>query len=452
MTDSPADAPPAGSSPPMSAAATAKLLSDWRIRIFFSTWLAYAGYYLTRKSLSVAKIGLGEDFDWSKEQLGIIDSAYLWAYALGQFLNGPLADTLGPRRIAAIGMGVSILTAFVSGFSTGLGVFVVLWLLQGLGQATGWTSLLKIMSSWFTSGERGRIMGWWCTNYSVGGLLAPIVAGYCVALMGRADGAWRAAYVGPALMLGVVLAIFLWLVRDRPEDVGLPAVEEVQGAPQEVLVAGESPSAEPEGSWKVLAEVFSNPIVWVLGIAYLCLKPARYLVILWAPLYIHEALGENAFRSSIISISFEFFGMAGTIAAGYASDKLFGARRFPICAIMLALTGVTLVFLDETVMRGPLAAVAVLGALGFFLYGPDSLLSGATAMDFGTKKAAATASGFINGMGSVGSAVASGWLAGWFSQKYGWDVLFPALGGFAFLAALLLVPYWNARPPTAPGK
>ena len=29
----------------------------WRFRIFFITWLAYGGFYLTRKCFSVAKVG-----------------------------------------------------------------------------------------------------------------------------------------------------------------------------------------------------------------------------------------------------------------------------------------------------------------------------------------------------------------------------------------------------------
>ena len=36
------------------------LYERWRWQIFAITWLAYAGFYLTRKSFSVAKIGIGE--------------------------------------------------------------------------------------------------------------------------------------------------------------------------------------------------------------------------------------------------------------------------------------------------------------------------------------------------------------------------------------------------------
>lgn len=35
----------------------------WRWRVFGITWLAYVGFYLTRASFSIAKIGILEDPD-----------------------------------------------------------------------------------------------------------------------------------------------------------------------------------------------------------------------------------------------------------------------------------------------------------------------------------------------------------------------------------------------------
>jgi sugar phosphate permease len=43
-----------------------------------------------------------------------------------------------------------------------------------------------------------------------------------------------------------------------------------------------------------------------------------------------------------------------------------------------------------------------IGLIGFCLYGPDSLISGAGAIDVGSRKYAVAAAGMINGMGSLG--------------------------------------------------
>jgi OPA family sugar phosphate sensor protein UhpC-like MFS transporter len=83
--------------------------------------------------------------------------------------------------------------------------------------------------------------------------------------------------------------------------------------------------------------------------------------------------------------------------------------------------------------------------IGLLLFGPDSLITGTAAVDFGTKKGASTASGVINGTGSVG-AILGGTLPGFFNQHWGWGGVFGLLGAMVFVGGLLLMPKWNAVP------
>jgi len=69
-------------------------------------------------------------------------------------------------------------------------------------------------------------------------------------------------------------------------------------------------------------------------------------------------------------------------------------------------------------------------------------------MDFGTKKGTSTASGVINGMGSVGGLL-GGTIPGFFNERWGWGGVFGVLGVMAAIGGLMLLPKWNAVPPTA---
>ena len=86
----------------------------WRYKIFGITWLAYAGFYLTRASFSVAKIGILDDpgISMTSEQMGLIDGVYLMGYAVGQFLWGILGDKLGTRKIVLGGCWLPLLPDF----------------------------------------------------------------------------------------------------------------------------------------------------------------------------------------------------------------------------------------------------------------------------------------------------------------------------------------------------
>jgi sugar phosphate permease len=83
--------------------------------------------------------------------------------------------------------------------------------------------------------------------------------------------------------------------------------------------------------------------------------------------------------------------------------------------------------------------IASLAAVGALLFAPDSLLAGAAAQDAGGPHAAATATGFVNGLGSIG-AIVEGLLLPWVSRTYGWTAAFSVLVGMALLGALTLVP------------
>jgi OPA family sugar phosphate sensor protein UhpC-like MFS transporter len=419
----------------------------WRWQIFAITWLAYAGFYLTRKSFSVAKIGLGEGtpLGFSQEQLAWIDGAFLAAYAIGQFLWGMAADRFGTRNVVRIGMLASVLAAVAMGLSSVAVAFGVLFFIQGLAQSTGWAPLSKNLSSFFSRRERGTVMGLWSTNYALGGLAASIFAGY----VGQHFG-WRHAFLLPAAALFLVWLLFLVFQRNRPEDVGLPSIEAYHGEQPDVPASGVAVAEVKIGSWKVILEVLRNPMVLLLGTVYFCFKPARYAILFWGPKYINDKLGTGMAESGFISAMFELAGPFSVILAGLISDRIFGTRRMPVSILCLLLLGLLLYFLDDLpTSRWMLAGSLFL--IGLLTYGPDSLISGTAAVDFGTKRGAATASGLINGCGSVG-AVVGGTIPGFFQQHWGWHGVFTLLAGAVILAALLLLPKWNALPPSASTK
>ena len=74
--------------------------------MFAITWLAYVGFYLTRKSFSVAKIGIQDDptLKMTDHEMALVDGAYLIAYAVGQFIFGMAGDRSGTRRVIVTGM------------------------------------------------------------------------------------------------------------------------------------------------------------------------------------------------------------------------------------------------------------------------------------------------------------------------------------------------------------
>ncbi len=425
--------------------AVAARYKRWRWRIFVVTWLAYVGLYLNRRSFAVTKVALGESSglglsDW---QLSGIDFAYLVTYAGGQFFWGICGDRYGTRRVVLAGMLGSAAAAAAMGASSAAAPMAVLFGLQGLFQSSGWAPLSKNIGQFFSRRERGTVMGLWSTNYALGGLVASILAAYFGSLWG-----WRYAFFVPAVLLLGIWLLFFALQANRPEDVGLPAIEEYHGEGGE----RRGPTGAPaEGSWRAIAEVLANPMVLLLAAVYFFIKPTRYAILNWAPKYLHEKLGTDMLASGALFVLFELGGAVSIFVAGALSDRLFGSRRVPIAAIAL-LSVAVLVFAIDRLPATWLALGGSLFATGFLLYAADSLVSGTAAVDFGTRKGASTAAGVINGCGSLG-AIVGGTLPGLAHDRLGWDGLFRVLAVSLVLAGCLLLPKWNALPAASgPGS
>jgi OPA family sugar phosphate sensor protein UhpC-like MFS transporter len=431
----------------------------WRWQTFGITWLIYASLYFTRQSFGVAKVAFAADprVLIDRGQYGLIDSAFLTTYMLGQFVFGALGDRFGPRRIILSGLALSVAAAVSSGLSTTLTAFIALAVLQGIAQSTGWSNVSKTMSSWFSLGERGRVIGLWCSHYTVGSALAVVFAGWLIDHWGslvspgvrgyHAAAFWPAAFWGPAGIVFVVLILASQLLRNRPEDVGLPPIEKYHGEPESLLDDEDRKHIAPERSWKLVGEVLRSPTIWTLAVAYFSIKLVRYSFMFWGPKYVAECLGKDATESSIIAAALPVGGLVGVITAGFISDKWFQARRAPVIVIsLLVAAGVLMIGLT------PIKSIWLMAGLffmvGVFLFGPDSMISATAAMDFGTKRGAGTAIGCINGIGSIGG-ILGGWLPGKITTESNWTPLFAVFIVGLTVSALVLVPLWWTRPPEA---
>jgi sugar phosphate permease len=412
-------------------------IKRWRVQIFAITWLAYAAFYFTRKAFSVAKLGIADDptFHLDKMAMANMDALYLTAYAVGQFTWGMLADRFGPRVVVLGGLVISAAAAVVMGSFATVPIFATCMLIQGLAQSTGWSGLCKNIGAFFPAIQRGRVLGLWSSCYAFGGLVASPFAGWWAY---ERVGTWHAAFFSSAAVVAVVAVLFFIFQRNTPQDVGLPAVE-----PEPHLNVEHRVRHEGMSVWTPLKEILRNRTVLTLGLAYFLLKPARYAILLWGPVIVFEQMPSvGKVGAAIVPTAFELAGLLGPIMIGLASDKLFGARRMPACVLSLVALTVALGLFMGAMHTGSVGLVVVLlFVMGLTLYGPDSMISSTAAIDFGTARAAATASGFVNGCGSVG-AILGGLLPGYFDTV----TVFIVFAGCAMFSALVLVPHWNSRP------
>ncbi|RTE55156.1 MFS transporter [Arenibacter aquaticus] len=408
----------------------------WRKRIFVLTWLAYAGFYFGRKNLSVTWSSMESDLGLNNTDYASIIFVYSLVYTIGQFVNGYLSDTFGPRKVVTFGLLLAAIGNLFLGLTFSTGVIVFLIAANGYGQSTGWSGLIKNMTPWFRRTERGVVMSWWSSCYVTGGFLATIFATYAAFDMEFLSGlGWKRGFIFPSLILFIIAMLYLLFTRNDPQEVGLPKLVESKyqfagGAKVEKL--------------KILGALLRNSSLWIYSSCYMILKMTRYAFLFWLPIYLEKALHYGVSDAGYMSSVYELIGFFGVIIAGYSSDKIFASNRFSTVSIMMIGLGLACLAHPYMVPYGKIATVISIAIIGIATYGPDSLICTAGSMDVGGTKGAAMAAGIINGMGSIGQ-MFSGFIVVAINEYYGWNSLFYFFVIMSFVGGGLAALKWNQQ-------
>jgi OPA family glycerol-3-phosphate transporter-like MFS transporter/OPA family sugar phosphate sensor protein UhpC-like MFS transporter len=433
-------------------------------RILIWTTIGYGAFYFVRKNLSVALPVMGQSLGIGKLELGLFLTLHGVLYGLSKFANGVIGDRADGRKFMALGLAASaalnVLFVLCVGIFDSLHVAIlamgVVWTLNGWVQGMGYPPCARLLSHWFSPKELATKMSFWNASHSMGMAGVLILCGYLIdwtshgrtayppapdpaQVVPEDPGNWQLCFFVPA---GIALAVAaaLWMnLRDTPESVGLP---EVEGSH---VPAENSPAAQMPGAYRRLLwrRVFSDKYIWIVSAANFFVYVLRYALIDWGTFMLKEVKSVEIKDAAWLLVGFEVAGLAGMIATGWLTDRWFRGRGAPLCVICMMLAGLT-VFLFWRAPAGHFwLNMALLAALGAFIYGPQALVA-VIVCKLATKRAAATAVGLTSIFG-YGSTVLSGWGMGAIVERWGWGAAFGTLIACAGVGTLLFAAALGAR-------
>jgi OPA family glycerol-3-phosphate transporter-like MFS transporter len=418
-------------------AITKPLHSDAFRRRRTANWLVlgvtYATMYMGRYNFGLVNKTLSDTYGFDTTQIGTIITIASGIYGVSAIFNGPIADRIGGRRAMLIGVFGAVVFNVAFGM---VGYFATVWSLNQYFQSYSALSLIKVNASWFHVTERGRFSAIFGSMIQSGraGILS--LGGLLIAV-----GPWPWVFFVPAAIMSVMGIVTFLVVQNGPEDTGFAAFDT------------EDASSGDQGKVDlayVAKKVFTNPITLTIAAAEACTGVVRKGFEEWFPRYMQEHLhlstGSGVFQRGAWSIVLA--GVAGAFAAGYASDILFDNRRPPVALIGYCMQAVALVAISLSPSTTAVIAAFVLNSFAVSVV--HSMLSGTASMDFGGKKAAASATGMFDGMQYIGGMLA-GFPLGWVIKTYGWGGWGPSMAIFSLIGLGLMATLWNARPKPGGG-
>jgi len=440
---------------------------------WMSLGLLYAFFYMTRYNYTAVAPLLADLLGWKNTELGVFETMMPLVYGLSVVLNGPLADRSGGKKAFLFGaVGVAVMNllfgaasiAVVSpavwegsglarhvvtpavlkfGLSGGmiLTLMAIVWGLNGYFQSFGALSIVKVNAQWFHVLERGTFSGIFGVLIRLGLLLA--FQGVPLILLAFP---WQYAFWIPGACVASLFVVNYYCMENSPKDAGLGEFEtgdEVEGV-----------DSRPSSIEAVLHKVFASRVMWMIALGSMMIGFVRRSVVdAWWPKYFVDFHGADKAQFAtflpylIATWGIALAGILGGFAFGIASDRKFGGRRAPVItfgflgmAVFLAIFGIS-----DRFGFGPVVAAWCLVLLSFCVNGAHGMIGGAASMDFGGKKAAATAAGLFDGMQYLAGAFV-GVGVGYITTHWGWEAWHWAPIPFALFGAWVMSRLWNVLP------
>ncbi|MCP3426344.1 hexose-6-phosphate:phosphate antiporter [Rothia sp. AR01] len=416
------------------------------LKAFFVVFVTYMAMYLVRNNFKAAQPLLKDEFGLSTLELGYIGLAFSVTYGLGKTLLGYFIDGRNTKRIISFllvcaSASVLVMGLVLSAFGSIVGVFVVLWGLNGVFQSVGGPASYSTISRWAPRTQRGKFLGFWNASHNIGGALAGGLAlwGAHAFFGGHVVG----MFVFPALIGLAIGCVGFFVGKDDPEELGWNRCEEIFGE----AVEEENATAETMTRWSIFTTyILKNPWIWILCVANVFVYVVRIGIDNWAPLYVTEALHFDAVDAVNTIFYFEIGALVASLLWGYVSDLLKGRRALVGLLCMVLIVFVVGFYKDATSVG--MVNISLFG-LGALIFGPQ-LLIGVSLVGFVPKRAVSVANGmtgtfaylFGDSMAKIGlAAIAdpeSDGLTVFGHLLHGWPAVFTVFYAALGLGILLL--------------
>ncbi|MFN8790017.1 MAG: MFS transporter [Bdellovibrionales bacterium] len=396
-----------------------------RFLSWFPLGMTYAFMYFARYNLDA--LATAEVI--TKAEKSQISGWGFFVYAVSLFASGPLIDRIGGKKgmiLAALGaaifntlMGWSLYLHMKESATFNL-VFVLtlFYSLNMFFQSFGAISTIKVKSYWFHVRERGTFGAIFGTLISLGVYFAfdwTEAIARAVKIDGEASpfrdfmqtvfalqgtqvpAVWLIFFI-PSGFLVIWTLIDVLLIKDSPDEAGFPRLETHD--------ASHGDSVDVRSWASVLKAVLTNRIILMIGVIEFTSGILRDGVMKWYRLFakdtglgVEEILHHWGLWAAVT-------GIAGSFAAGWASDRFFHSRRAPVAGIcqivMFMATGAMLLSLATSAGHPMVVGVSAL-VIMMAVIGVHSIMSGTATADFGGRKGAATATGVADGFSKLGS-------------------------------------------------
>jgi MFS family permease len=288
--------------------------------------------YIDRATLAVANPLIRQDLGFNVADMGVLLSAFLWAYAFSQLPTGAMVDRLGPRRLLSLGLTLWSIAQFAGGLVGSFGQFFGARVALGIGEAPQFPTGARVVRDWFNVRGRGTATGVFnCASTLGTAIAAPLLT----FLMLQFGWRWMFMIMGIA---GLAVALIWFLIYRDPSASELTASEEAY------LMEDEPATGRGRVTLREWSTLFGCRTTWGMILGYFGTIYLTWVYTAWLPGYLemerHMSVARTGWAAAIPAV----FGVIGGLTGGWLADALvrrglspINSRKYPMSASLLGM-------------------------------------------------------------------------------------------------------------------
>ena len=251
--------------------------------------------YVDRGNFSTAAPLLKDALKLDNTRIGILMSAFFWAYAPGQLMSAWLAERFNVYRVLALGLAAWSTATLMTGLAGGFATLLALRLLLGVSESAAFPCSSKLLAGRLANHELGLANGLIALGMAIGPAVGTFGGGELIARIG-----WRASFV----VFG--LASLLWLAP------WFMVTWRSVSKPQGPVETGPAPS---------FREIIGRRAAMGTALGQFSSNYAFYFVLSWLPLYLVKARGFSIVQMSEMAGAVYLIYGASALTVGWATDR-----------------------------------------------------------------------------------------------------------------------------------
>lgn len=351
--------------------------------------------YLDRTNMAVAASSMSQELEFNAATMGLLFSAFSWAYGLMQIPGGWFIEYVGSRISYTVSLFFWSLFTIFMGLGNSFASLFGIRLAIGATEAPAFPTNSRVVASWFPAKERATATSIYTAGEFIGlAFLTPVLF-WILENYG-----WREIFYVTGVIGILASIVWYFLYREPSENSGANQAELDYICEGGGLV--ETKSEKQSITWSQVTYLFKHRQLLGIYLGQFANTSTMYFFLTWFPTYLVMSKQLPLLKAGVYAVIPYIGALCGVLLGGYWSDtmlrrgaSLSKARKLPIiCGLLCSMTILGANYVDS------LNAVIAIMALAFFGQGMAAIVW-STVGDIAPSDSVALAGGVFNFIGNL---------------------------------------------------